>query len=573
MGQIASDTRSSALVLSPPALGSSVIGGSLALNLLGLGMPVVTLQIFDRIIPNQATATLIVLFVGLCVVAAMEFVLRVARIHLIGHTGARFERDLSQRVFAHTLDAVPSAYEQDTTGTHFERLSAVGQLREHYSGQGRLLAIDLPFSAIFLAMIALIGGWLVVVPLTVLLLLSLGGLVGRSLQSTALARRKTVDGRRYSFLIEFLGEIATVKSGRMEPQMLRRYEMLNRQSISASRSLIRLSGLTQGFGAVIGQASVASLGLFGAYLVIENRIGVGELAACMMLNGRTTQPMLRLLGLLGQGESVAQARQRVAELAAVPLRPEPAALVEPLRGAVRLEKLCLRHPESGAVVFDRLNADLAPGDCVELRGRDGGGKSSLMRMILGEQAPHSGRVLIDGVAAHRRAAARGPGGIVMLDAAPVIFNGTIHDNLSLFGLVTDTARIRAVATATGLEDEIKSLPFGYQTGLSAGGGALPRGLLQCICVTRALCLDPRVLMLNNATSAIEGACLERTATALRAASASTTMLVVSTQPQIAGLASRVLDLAPTDLRAAITAWDGDRLGDRAAPVAAARSIA
>lgn len=562
------------LAFNPPGQGLPVWIGTFALNLLALAMPLAMLQIFDRIIPFQASGTLLVFFIGLVIVTLMEFALRRARIVLLGHSGSAFEIALADRVLVHTLNTVPRAYERDTAGTHFDRFGAIAQLREHHAGQGRLLAIDLPFTLIFIGLIALIGGWLVLVPLALLAVIAVTGLITRTVQGGLLDRRKSVDSRRFSFLIEFLSQIATVKSCRMEGQMLRRYEMLHKQSIDASRRIIALAGASQTAGAVLGQLAVAAMGLCGAFFVIKGAIGIGDLAACMLLNGRTTQPLLKLLGMISQQEGTRQARGKIGEIAAMPRRAAPPEVPRTLTGAISFHDVALRHPTSGVTLFENLSTDVAPGERIVLRSGDGGGRSSLMRMILAEQAPARGGVFIDGAPAHSYARARGPGGVVILEQDPAIFRGTILENITLFGAAGPRDRALALSEAIGLDVDIRALPLGYQTAVGTGGGRYSRGFLQRICIARALCMKPKILLFNNAASALDAAAAGQVARAIDRHAAHATILMVSAQQALVGLARREirLDIAHGQ-GASVAAWDADLAAERRETIALESKIA
>lgn len=546
-----------------PALTGSVILASLALNLLAMAMPLVTLQIFDRIIPNQSHATLSLLFLGLCCVAVMEFGLRWARVVLVGESSSRFEEGLSRAVMGRWLNADPSAFARDTLGTHFERSEAMAQLREHYAGQSRLLTIDIPFALTFATLIAIIGGWLVLVPLGTLMLVALATLAINRHKARVFEKRKSVDERRYSFLIEFLSFIDTAKSLKIERQMLRRYEMLNQQQVAASRDMLHLSGITQAVGGVLGPVSTASMGLFGAYLAIGGGIGIGDLAACMLLNGRCAQPCLKLLGFWGQSQGVRQSLQRLEDIAALPQAPVVARAVS-LNGEITLDRLGLRHPESGAVLFDQVSARIPAGAAAGFTGRSGGGRSSLLRMLLAEQTPTSGTAVIDNQAPARFRDKRGPGGIVYLSKSPTIFRGSIIDNLTLFGLVKDRDTALRAAEEIGLEAEIRALPHGFQTMLAPDGGALSQSLLQQICLARALAMAPRILILNNAASAMDTRATTHTATALKARAGAMTRLIVATHPALTGLSDISVSLQgavpdPDTIRA----WDDDLRSEHA----------
>jgi len=546
------------IAFTSPPQGPAVLAGSFALNLLALAMPLAMLQIFDRIIPYQSTGTLMVFLIGLVAVTAMELILRLARIVLLGHAGAVFETRLGARVLDHTLKSVPRDHERNTAGTHFERFSAITQLREHYAGQARLLAIDLPFTVIFVGLIAMIGGWLVLVPLSMLAVIALAGAIMRAVQAGLLEKRTSVDSRRYSFLIEFLSQIATVKSCRMEGQMLRRYEMLHAQSIDASRRIIALAGASQTFGATLGQVAVAAMGLCGAYFVIQGAIGIGELAACMLLNGRTTQPMLKLLGLMSQQEGKRQARAKIGEISATPLRGMKQPPVPLTKGAIVLRGVGFRHPTSGAMVFEGLTDSITPSERIALRSGDAGGRSSLMRMILAEQAPSEGQVRIDGFPAHVFGETRGPGGIAILDQDPVIFRGTILENITLFGSIGPRDRALAISESVGLDVDIRALPLGYQTPVGAGDAMHSLGFLQRICIARILCLGPRILLFNNAASALDRPAATLVAGAVSEHAGDSTLMLVASQPALRALATRDLWLSRS-AASSITrdTWDAD----------------
>ena len=547
--------------LTKPPLGGSLMCGSLALNVLGLAMPLVMLQIFDRIIPNASEATLFFFLIGLCCVALGELILRVARIFIVADIGRRFETSLSDATFSHVLRSVPSDHEKSTLGQHFERFGAIAQLRETYAGQGRLLVVDLPFTVIFVAMIWFIGGSLVIIPLGVLAVIFVAATVMRWHQARVLETRKLVDGRRYSFLIEFLAQIATAKTNRSEPQMLRRYEMLIAQSLAASRKIIWFSGVSQSVGAILGQAAVAAMGLYGAWCVVTGLIGVGELAACMLLNGRITQPMLRLLGVMMQGESATIARGKLTELAATPVQraiAEPA----PLKGGLRLCDLALAHPRAGQDQPEGLTADIAPGARVLLADGGGGAATALLRYILAEQAPARGIVRIDGAPPVLHAANRGVGGIVVLESRPIILRGSIFENLTLFGAVRDVSLAMQLCGDIGIDADVRKLPDGYQTILGPESGVRSEGFLQRVALVRALAMTPRLLLFNRATSSLDCDAARLAVQALDRHAGAGTVLYATEDPEIGALSQTTVSLAPMTRAAAIRDWDEDLRRDQ-----------
>ncbi|WP_298836773.1 ABC transporter transmembrane domain-containing protein [uncultured Roseobacter sp.] len=551
----------------PPRFGVSVIVSSLCINLLALALPLVVLQVFDRVIPFEAYETLTLLFMGLCVVAVLDFALKWARLVLLGHEGEKFELDLGDRFIKRSLDAEPSAYDQTSTGDHFERLNALAQLRDYYCGQGRLSAIDLPFSAIFVLMIALIGGWLVLVPLAGIAMLYLFKAVLQRAQAPVFGKRKTLDGRRYSFLIECLSQILTVKADTMEPQLLRRYEVLQNQSVDISERLIRLSGLSQSFGALFSQASVAAMGLFGAFLVIQGQIGIAELAACMLLNGRTVQPLLKMLSHWAQSESVESALSRIEEIGNLPQRSTEATESPPLVGHLDFDHVTAFPGSDQKRAFSDITFDLSAGGILSIVGDEGAARDAFMRMILGEETPEEGRILIDGQPVRSFREARGPGGIAYLDQNPVVFSGTLLENISCFGEGDAIARSLEYSKQLGLEKTVHRMPMGYSTALGQTGEIVSSmALMQTIALVRALTLQPAILLINDATSAMDDGAVARVATCLEALRGQTTLVLASEHEQLTALAQQTVLLAGRKEQE-FSLWDEDAEADAASAAA------
>lgn len=551
----------------PPGIGFTLVLGSLAINLLSLALPLVLLQIFDRIIPNAATQTLTVLFCGLILALGMELVLKLCRIVLLAHSSARYEVDLTVSACAKILDTEAFAFSRDSAGTHSDRLAAIGQLRDHYCGQGRLLAIDMPFAALFIALIWYIAGWLVLVPFVCLALILIVSVAVRFLQAPVLAKRQSIDRRRNSFMMEVLSHVTTVKALAAEDQMLRRFELLQVQSAEATRGLILVASLSQSLGAILGQAAVVMMAGFGAYLNITGAIGMAELAACMLLNGRTIQPMLKLLGIWAQQESLIAAEKKLEELATLPEYPATKKTDVALEPSLLFKDVTLHPKGREKPVFANVSFVIETGQFAALVGPDGGGKSSIMRMILGEQGSMSGEIFIGKARPEEMRDKRNVGEIAYVDQEPVIFKGTILENLALFGgRVREDAAIH-MSQKIGLEAEILRMPLGYETEIGPGAQTvLPLGTQQKIALARVLGRRPSLLLFNNAASAIDGNSRANVASTLRALKGQTTVLLVSqTLLEDADIDVNI-DISNDDVAgeesASLRAWLADAEADR-----------
>ena len=259
--------------------GSAVPLASLAVNVLSLALPIVILQVYDRILPNAALGTFTLLIIGLVVVLLFDGFFRTARAYITGWSAARLEHLIGCRAIDRMLAAAIGEFEKSPPGIHLDRLYAIDQLREFHAGQARLVMIDLPFVGVFLCLIWFIGGPLVVIPIGLLAVLgAMGLLLGRKLKQL-IAERAKLDDRRYSFIIEVLSRIQTVKLLAMEPLLLRRYERLQESGALGAYETTRLSNLTQSLGSLFSNLVMISVAAVGATMVVEHELSIGGLAA------------------------------------------------------------------------------------------------------------------------------------------------------------------------------------------------------------------------------------------------------------------------------------------------------
>lgn len=527
--------RSGKWIVKAPPVGGSVMLGAGAINLLSLGLPLVMLQIFDRVIPFQALETLSVLVIGLLIALALDYVLKCCRIVVMAHAAERFELELNDRAAAVVLNAEAADYANHKAVDRFEEISAVAQLRDHYGGQGRLLVIDLPFVAVFVGLIWFVGGWLVAVPITCFLLLAGLSFILRRFQAELFSSRQAIDGRRYSFLTEFLERMVTIKANTMEAPMLRRYELLQQQSVAASRSLILLSSVSQSFSAVINQAAVAAMGLLGGFLVIRGNIGVAELAACTLLNGRALQPLMKLTGIWVQAESVAAAMERMQQVLSLPQRASTPA--RSIHGDIAADRATLHLKSRSKALFSDLTFKVERGRCLAVTGADGAGKSSFLRLLLAEQHLSAGALFIDGNSPTSLSRMRGRGGIAYVDATPVIFQGTILHNIALSEDVEAVQSALEVARVLGMNDAINRLPHGFETVIGPQArDAHSLGFFQQIALARALAHRPKIMLFNEANIAMDRAADTAALAALKALRGKTTLVLVSRRPSYIALA-------------------------------------
>jgi ATP-binding cassette subfamily C protein LapB len=519
------------------------------INVLALAMPMMLLQVYDRIIPNTATGTLILLVAGVGTALLLEALLRAGRSYVSGWMGARFEHLAGCAALERLLSAHITDFERQGSGVHMERFNALNTLKEFYAGQAILALCDLPFAVVYMAAIAWLAGWLVLVPIVLIVLFAASAvLVGQKLKG-AIEGRMQADDRRFNFIIEVLGGVHTVKSLAMEEQMLRRYERLQEHCAEGNYGVAMASTQAAGLGVMFSQITMFLVVGFGSILVIDGALTVGGLAACTMLAGRSMQPLQKAVGVWTRFQSIRLARDRLAKIFA--MKPEaPAGLPElpKIEGAIELQNVSFnygknRDGEQLPNIVSDVSLRVAPGEAVGVAGGNASGKSTLLYLMMGALKPTEGRILIDGNDIGQFDPISVRGQIAYLPQQGALFNGTLLENITMFRedkepIALDMARL------LGLDNVVAHMPLGYDTKVGEGvGDALPRGIKQRIAIARALVEKPRILLFDEANTAMDGAGDAMLKRLLERLKGHVTLVLVTPRPSLMSLADRIFDLA------------------------------
>ncbi|KAA0589048.1 ATP-binding cassette domain-containing protein [Azospirillum lipoferum] len=542
-------------MLGPRRDRAMLILASFALNIFGLALPVTLLHVYDRILPNESYGTMLLLGIGCGAAAVMEAILRVARSALTTWMGARIEHQSSASLIDRLMHMPLNAFSQQGIGTHFEVYRAIKLVREFYSGQALQSAIDIPFAVLYLSLIALLAGWLAVIPLAVLgLFLIVGAVLGRRMRR-ALESRHTLEERRLNFISEVLGGVHTVKGLGAEAGLLRRHERLQQGCSEEDFAVARLSGSASVVAGTLAQATMMLVVLLGSVSVIDGAMTTGVLTACSMLAGRCVQPVQALFDRWVRYQSVSLALRRIGHVLlevgsdrAAPQRHHDTkaegerSLATPLApGSIEMDKVGFAY-DRGPEILSSLSLSVGPGEFLGVVATNSSGKTTLLRLILGVLRPTAGEVRVGVRTLAGADAMIGIGGVVYVGEHPELFKGTILQNLTLF----DPSRAdlaMEVCRRLGLDRRIASLPQGYETIVGdASQEALPRGARQMICLARALVREPAVLLLDEPNSSLDVESDKAFRRALDELRGSVTILLVSSRPSLLSLADRVVQI-------------------------------
>jgi ATP-binding cassette subfamily C protein LapB len=524
---------------------------SLFLNGLSLALPLLILQIYDRILPNAGLGTLTLLVLGVMFALVCEAILRLGRAHVTGWIGARFEHRAGCEAFKRVMSSNIQDFARDGSGVHVERMNALSTVKDFYAGQALLSLLDLPFVVLYLGLIWYLGGIIVVVPVVTLLLFGLCAIgVGVRLHG-AVRDRMIWDDRRFNFIIEVLSGIHTIKAMAMEAPMMRRYERLLESCTKGDHRTAMSSAAALNTGAFFSELTMVAVVGFGAMLALDGRLTVGGLAACTLLAGRSLQPLQRAMGIWTRFQSIRLARRRVKQVFDMPAESTVGGTLEQspdIAGGLELDSVTFGYDDTAPPVIRDASIQIEPGACVGISGGNASGKSTLLGLMLGALRPEAGFVSLDGhdIASFEPAALKRR--IAYLPQNAVVFKGSIMDNVTMFDPALADRAIE-VAGDLGLDSVIEAMPLGWESIIGdAALDAMPRGIKQRIAIARGLVHDPRIILFDEANMAIDGGGDAYLRDALEKLKGRCTMILVTYRPSLLKLADAVYELEDGALR-------------------------
>lgn len=481
------------------------IFATFVVSLIGLGSALYTMQVYDRVVPNNGFATLWVLTLGVGLAILFELLMKQVRSLMVDRACKAVDQELSSVFFGKALDIRMDA-RPATVGTFASQIRHFESVRNFMTSSTLFILADAPFALLFIGVIALLAGPVALVPLLLVPLAFFIGMFFRKPIEAATEQNMAESNYKNGLLIEAIDGIESVKAVSGEWKLQERWRALTATIAESDLKLKSMSTLSTNLTQTLQQLTYVGIIAVGAYAISQGSLTMGGLIACSIISGRALTPLTQIPNLVVQWKHAQIALKALDGIMALPGERDPdVRLVIPssCQGRLRMEEVSFSYRKDGMGLQVPL-LGIEPGERLAVVGPVGSGKSTFIKVLSGLYRPQEGKVFLDGVDMSLLAPDFLREQIGYLPQDVRLFNGTLRDNLTL-GLASpaDDQILRAAAM-TGLDRVIQDHPRGLELMISEGGKGLSGGQRQLVGLTRLLIAQPRILLLDEPTASMDG---------------------------------------------------------------------
>jgi ATP-binding cassette subfamily C protein LapB len=528
-------------VLKNKKLYIQVMSASVFINVFALFSAFYIMVVYDRVIPNNAIESLVALTVGILVIVLFDFIMKVLRGLYTDKASAMVDIEVSDNLF----DRI-SRNEQlinQPTGAISAVVKEFDSLKDFIASASFVAFVDLPFIVLFLFVLYGIGGPVAAVPAIIVIVVIIVGLLIQPV-IRKLTFNAAQDGQsKQSVIVEVLSGMETLKTLKGINLLKDRWvDSVDRQGIISAKSKF-WSQLTANFSQSGQQLSQVGIVVYGVFLIADGTLTMGSLIACVILSGRTLAPLGQVSNLLGRFNQAVTAYENFGQLMQQPVKElgrTHQVRVDKVEGAIFIVNASLTYPEQKEAVVKQLNLQLYAGEKIAIVGKIGSGKTSILRLIAGLYDPSEGSIKIDNhdISHMHPDDVRQHIGVVM--QVPMLFSGTLKENLLMGNPDATDEQMIAAAKIANVDEIASNLPDGYETLLSEGGKGLSGGQRQAICIARAFVGDPKIIIMDEPSSAMDSGSEQQLLKDLQLRLKDKTLILITHRGTLLSLVDRVV---------------------------------
>ena len=482
-----------------------VMLAALIVNFLALAVPLFTMNVYDRVIPNKTIPTLWVLALGVAIALLFDFGLRLARARLVDEIGTNLDAKLSQKLFEKVMN-LPMASRQGSTGALARRLSEYELVRDFFASTTVVLLVDLSFLLIFLVFITVLAGWLVLIPLAGIVLMALAGYVLQKKMGRMTLDAQADASLQHSVLVESIGGLETLKAARAEGQMLGRWRRYSAMTAATQERLRRVTATAVNLTSLSQQMISVALLIGGFYRFNAGEMSMGAIIAIVMLAGRAMAPVGQFAFLMTRARQALTTMDSLQQMMEAEDERQVAArsIVPEIRvGKIALDHVDFAYPGMSGNALSDVSLTIEPGERIGIIGRVASGKSTLGRVLCGLYTPTAGTMTVDGLDSRQYHPHQLRDEFRFVAQDSEIFSGSVRDNLMLGAARADDQQLVDAVIRSGADIFLSRDAAGFDLPVGERGTRLSGGQRSLLVLARALVTPPRLLFLDEPTGAMD----------------------------------------------------------------------
>jgi ATP-binding cassette subfamily C protein LapB len=521
---------------------AEVIMSAVMINIFAIISSLFVMTVYDRVIPNSAYETLWVLSIGVMVVYVFDFILKNLRAHFLDHAGKKADIKISARLFEQLM-GMTMASRPASAGIMASHMREFESLRDFFTSATMTVLIDLPFVALFIVLIAIIGGPIAFVPFVAVPIVILIGMAMQKSLERATKQSMMESALKNALLFETIAGLETIKVQAAEGHTQRNWEELTEKAARTSAKSKQVSALALNLAMFVQQLASVVVVIVGVYMIANAKMSMGALIASVILTGRAMGPLSQVAALLTRFHQSKEGLKQLNELMKRPVeRPADKHFIAmpSVEGKIEFQDVTFSYPGQTVPALKNVSFTINPGEHVGVIGAVGSGKTTLERLLINLYQPDTGSIQLDGTDVRQIDPGDLRRNVGAVQQSPQLFYGTVRSNITMgHETAPDRAVLRA-AELSGCMEFLRDSQAGLDTNVGERGESLSGGQRQSVAIARALLYDPPVMILDEPTASMDPASESRLLKRLQVVTQGRTVILITLKGSMLSLVDKII---------------------------------